>query len=966
MLSEHSRKQTRLAGASTSPAVEALLAKTGDMVKSRPLLQLQIAEIGIADAVVAGKSDPAKTKELAALAIKRAEEALKAAEEAKLPAVQLDQFHFLLAERKLLSGAKPEVVEQHLARLRESTDPQFRLAAQFFAASLAQRQGKLDKARKLVQPLAAERHYPNLVFQANLLIANISLATGDPSAALAALREVETAYAKLEQFSPAVKEWADQLIGGPDRITSWQIGANLGVALQAVARYQRENPGKIVPGELISGYETTAETLMKKLRPPSDGDRIARLVFAGYLNQTSRRKEAEVRLETLATDYPESIDILRNRCVLLASPTEQGAAFNPNGVAAADLVIRKFLKDYPADKAARLFNAEWLVRTDRAKRAVEYLSDPATFPNGRDAAVDRLLADALLRTGQRDEAEKILNKLPSDPVIDAVLIQAAATRESGEKQLKAALDRYENQGLFRVYEGFLRLGDGKYDEAVREFAAAVEFTQVRDAARIGLGRALLAYAGAEPSKARAEAIRLAGEMPDEPSVYLAAALASLVLEEVGSPEDKWDLTKTMYAAVNRWEAAAIKEGTQPSDVVVMKARFRFLAGDPDAAKRDAVTGLNRNPKHLPTMLLLVDLNLLPPADPTRAREFLDAATKENANDPRLPYADAAIRGAAGDWAGAVKVYEKLISDTPKGQGIYPLLVAALNAAEDKEGALKWTRTWAERFPADGRASAELIRLLSTAGNNTAAVKIADELVVAWVAEARKQATATVPPLPQADADKRADNARAAAMLAGATGFFRAGVFDEAETRAKEALKIHPANPTILMMLGDLAIARKDWDRALSMSRDMLAHDPLNGVAGNNAAWILAEMKNDPAAALVIVEEVRKARGNGRPIAPERLRPDFLDTIGVVYFKLNRSDKFPEMRTIFEAAVKRYPGDPRMNLYLAHAQAATGDKARALDTYDAAIRLAGTKNGLPDDQNKMVIDAAEAARKRLRN
>src|SRR5262249_28041766 len=131
-------------------------------------------------------------------------------------------------------------------------------------------------------------------------------------------------------------------------------------------------------------------------------------------------------------------------------------------------------------------------------------------------------------------------------------------------------------------------------------------------------------------------------------------------------------------------------------------------------------------------------------------------------------------------------------------------------------------------------------------------------------------------------------------------------------------------------------------------------------------WILAEMKNDPASALAIVEEIRKARDGDRAVAPERLPADFLDTIGVIYVKLNRADRNQEMRAMFEAAVKRYPTDPHMHLYLGHALAATGERSRALAAFDEAIRLAGTKNGLPDDQNKAAAASAEAARKKLQN
>ena len=46
--------------------------------------------------------------------------------------------------------------------------------------------------------------------------------------------------------------------------------------------------------------------------------------------------------------------------------------------------------------------------------------------------------------------------------------------------------------------------------------------------------------------------------------------------------------------------------------------------------------------------------------------------------------------------------------------------------------------------------------------------------------------------------------------------------------------------------------------------------------------------------------------------------------------------------MFEAAAKRYPADPRMLLFLGHAYAGTGERSRAVETFDATIRLAGSK------------------------
>jgi predicted Zn-dependent protease len=950
--------------------VQAVLTKAADTARGLPKVKFLMAQVSLDDALLvarAGNSDQARAQIEKALA--QADEGLKAAEAGNLPANQTDEFHLTLAEWKLMTGAKSEAIAPHLARLHASTIPKAKLHAQFLDARIAERQGRLDKARKLLIPLAADRTpaHRDLAARANMFLANLNMVLGDPAAALACLREVEPVLEKLEELPPIERAWREELgFGGLDDNIAQQIRANLAVALQIAARHTRENPKTPVPGELIEGHLLAARNLQKKLRGPSATDRAARLAVVNFHLLTNRKNEAEAQLNELVTDYPDSIDVLRVRCSLLAAPVEPGSReLNPNGVAAADALIRKFLKDYPTDKGGKLFNAEWLVSTKRADRAVEYLKDPANFPGGRDGAANRLLSAALLQTGQREEAQKILSTLPSDPNLDAVLIRMAVTREAGEKHLKEALSRYENQGRFRVYEAAMKLSEKKYEEALKGFASAIEFTEVGKSAKAGLVLTLGVYAIAEPSKARDAAIRLANEMPDEPGLYLAAADAALHLNEVGDPSDRWDQTKTMYAAVNKWESVALKAGTPRGDTVLTKARARLLAGDPDGAKREAVNALAQDPEHVPTMVLLAELHLMPPVDTARVRELHDAAHKRNPNHPTLPYIDARVKELSGDWAGAAAVYQRLLADAPTNPAPYGPLVAALDAAGQKDVALRHAQDWHSKYPDDARAVGEVIRLLILAGKRPDAIKVADEFVTKQVTDTRKRMQDSFQPVPEEEAKKRVENVRAAALLATGSGFFRARAFDVAEARAVEILKGNPAHTAAMLVLGDIAVANKQWDKALAVYREVLKQNQRHFIAGNNLAWILAEQKNDPAGALVVVEEIRKGAAGDKPIGPERLPADFLDTIGVVYLKLNKSERFAEMRTIFEAAARRYPADPRMYLYLGHAQAALGERSKALESLDAATRLAGTKNGLPEDQNKAVIDGAEAARKKLR-
>jgi predicted Zn-dependent protease len=738
--------------------------------------------------------------------------------------------------------------------------------------------------------------------------------------------------------------------------------------MQEANRFLRENPGKPFPPGLLDRYENSADALIKRLDikagGKSKGNLMARLSLVNYLLRTNRRDVAEARLTELANDYPDSIDVLQMQVLSLVLPRDPKAKeLDANGVAAADVLIQKFIREYPRVSQGKAFYASWLMRTNRVEKALEYLKNPENFPGGRGDAINRLLADALMRSGQRAEAQKVLDTLPHSPTVDAQLIMISGDAATADKRLTDAMTRYEEQGRFRLAQARLRLAEGKYEEGIRGLVSAAEFADVGPAAKSLLPLALIAYVDADPAKGREAAVRLSAEMPEELGTYLATALACVFLEEIGTPNDRWEQTKTMYSALNRWEAVAQKQGMKRADTTVTRAMYRVMAGDVDGARQDLAANLSQNPTHVPTMVLLTELALSLPADPVRARELYDMIAKEDPKNPRLMALDAQIKATSGDWLGAAAVYERVIAAEPRNSGAYSARVAALESAKKPDDALQTARDWAARIPDDPRAVVEVVRLLTTSGNKAEAVKTADEYVARRAAEVRKALTEAKPPPAPADIEKTVDQARGFALMAVTSAFFRANAYDEAEARCKEVRKMFPNAEKVILMLGDIATGKQDWDAALALYRELLKQNPRHFIAGNNAAWILAEKKNDPNGALAIVEEVRRSRGD-RPIGPERLPPEFLDTIGSVYMKLNRPERFAEMRLIFDAAVKRYPIDPRMYLFLANAQAALGDKPKALENYRLAIHFAGQKNTVSEDQNKAVKEKAEAAVKQL--
>jgi tetratricopeptide (TPR) repeat protein len=192
-----------------------------------------------------------------------------------------------------------------------------------------------------------------------------------------------------------------------------------------------------------------------------------------------------------------------------------------------------------------------------------------------------------------------------------------------------------------------------------------------------------------------------------------------------------------------------------------------------------------------------------------------------------------------------------------------------------------------------------------------------------------------------------------------------GAYPAAEAVLKEVLAREPDNPAALQLLGDAALRRQDWKAARDAYARVREKQPRNLVVVNNLAWLAAEKFGDVKQALLLVEELQRGR-NGKPIGAERLLPDALDTIGLVYTKARDVSLYPRMRELFEAAARRYPGDPRMSLFVGHAYAGLDDARKARQAYDAAIEKANREGVLDEAQRQAVKSQAEEAKRRLRS
>lgn len=912
-----------------------------------------------------------KRAELAAdtaAAMKVLSEGIEAARQAKAPPEQMSALLTDLANLKLLTNAPAAEVAALVAELRGLNTKQNPGRVSYLEGVLAERQGKLAAARQHYNRVFDDKEVKpdgTLAFITHLRLGPVCLAAGQPSAAVGHLAVVADKL-KGGGFTAEEKAWLDQSGISADEVIALQAVAAVRVGLEGIAGAARSRPGEPLSGDLKKRTEDNVNRFIKAIRPQTTAERTARLALAEFVMAVRDRNAADKLLADLAADFPSDVTVLRTSIARILLPEEGKKEPDAAAVGRADVRIDQFLKANPDSRPGKLFKAEWLIRTRRPEEAITFLNKPENFPD-QDDVVKRLLGGALLQAGNREEAKKVLGQLSPDVGVELAVIQAAGNKEEMEKGLKSALGKFENGGLLRLYDGVLKMNDGKYEEAAREFRAAGEFTAVGPAAAALLQRALIAYAGADRKKALPFIHALIAETPDQPGLYQAAALAAKYADDIGRPADQWEQAKTMYAAANKWAVLVSGTSQPPEAVGMVKVAYHELAGAPLLARQEAVRVLAVKPKYAPALIYLAQSHLYGPnPDLAEAKRYIDQANAEaKADNPAPSLLEGAWLERSGKPDEAAKLYERMLTQYAGNPTPYARLVELAAKAKKPGEAVSWAKKWLEKMPNDPGAITELIRRLAEAGEDDTAAKAADDWGKEQLDRAKAELAAVKPPLAADDVAKRLAGLRAGVNLATASGFFRANKFAEAKKRVDAVLKDDPQSGVARMMAGDIAMATKDWDTAEKVYREHLKKVPDDYIAANNLAWMLSEHKNNPAEALQLLDFARLS-GNDTPVAPERLPPDFLDTYGRVYLKLNDKSQWDAMVKMFETAVKRYSDDPRLYRLLGEGYAAQGVNSKAVVSLTRAIELADSPAvvNVPDDQKAEAKKAAEAAKAKL--
>ncbi len=580
----------------------------------------------------------------------------------------------------------------------------------------------------------------------------------------------------------------------------------------------------------------------------------------------------------------------------------QQARGNPSDAEAA---FRKAIQLQPRSIAPYLALANYFWSTNRVAEAEQILTQAFQI-DPKDVRTNRALAAVYVNTNRADRAEQHLKVI------------VGASQEPGPRL--ALADFYTRAGRFDEAVALLSSLEGQKSafEAVTVRLAAIQF-----------GR-----------NQRAEALKSLDQVlkTNATNVEALTLSARILLTE-----------KRIDEARQRAKAAVSANPGSAAAQFVLGLTY-VASGDADAALRAFDEVLKINPRATNAQLELAKIHLAR-GDANQSVQLAEAAMLRQPDNPvaRLALVQALI--ARRDFRRAQNELNDLTKKFPQSADV----VATVGRLDLARGA-----------PASARRSLDLALKLDPDNTDALTGLVALELASRRPQEARV--------LIEGHLSKAPTNT--ALLILAARTYATLGDLPKVELMLQEAIEVEPANLQAYGMLGQVYLRQNKLDLAranfenlsrkqsnpvpsmtmVAMIRELqgqipaakkgyeavLAIDPRAPVAANNLAWIYAEEGQNLNAALQLAQTAKQ-------LLPDR--PEVEDTLGWVYYKNNLA---PLAISLFRACVEKDPSNPLYHYHLGLAYLKTGDKAKARQSLERALKLKPDFRGA-DDAKKALAE-----------
>lgn len=188
-------------------------------------------------------------------------------------------------------------------------------------------------------------------------------------------------------------------------------------------------------------------------------------------------------------------------------------------------------------------------------------------------------------------------------------------------------------------------------------------------------------------------------------------------------------------------------------------------------------------------------------------------------------------------------------------------------------------------------------------------------------------------------------------LAIAQVYSQAKLYPKAEEVIKKALA-QTSDPSdqeyARFLLGSVYEREKKFDLAEEQFKKVLAVDPLNDAAANYLGYMLADRGIELEQSVKYIKDALKLKPNNGA---------YLDSLGWAYHKMNRNEL---AQAPLEKAVQLIPNDPTIREHLGYVYLGLGEKGKALQQWERALRAWHQKGSSSD----FTAEKAEKLRKQV--
>lgn len=572
-----------------------------------------------------------------------------------------------------------------------------------------------------------------------------------------------------------------------------------------------------------------------------------------------------------------------------------------------------------------------------------------------ELSLRRLLIATYLRSGQPIKAmealKPVMDKVPGNSDMLAIageVYMANGQAAKAQQYLEQAVALDPENGAKRTAAALMQVARGDRDKGMQELekTAASAKTSEADLALIAANVQRRDY-----DKALVAISALEKKQPTSPVPRALEAGAKLAKNDVAGARDSYQRALDLDAAY--------------SPAAINLARLDIAENKPEEAKKRLEGFLQKNPQNLSALLALAELqqkagapveevaatinkaiaakpnepaprialmNLYLQRDPSKALSIAQDGLAAVGERPEMLDALGAAQIVAGRHVEAIATYEKLAKVQPTSPLPYVRMATINETKNDLPAAIQAYKRALGVRPNLVDAQRGLAGVYLKSGKLQDAIDVSREVQKQRPTEAagyvlEGDIRASRKEWPEAVAAYRAGVKQSDATPAAIklySGLNAAGQAAEAEAFTATWLKAHPQDHNFRFYLAQLALAKKDYPKALTLYKAVLIAQPENPRVLNNAAWVAGQVKDAGA-----LEYAKKAH----ELSP--YDPVIMDTYGMLLFDSGDTKRGADL---VKQAVGRAPDNPGIRLDLARVLAKSGDKAGAKKELEELAKL----------------------------